>query len=200
MSVIQAFTSSVAFATLPVVMDISWDIGDVIRKLRKRARMNQTTLAAKVGVNKATIVRAEASDVKVSRETYLKIAFVLKTDLARLEAEAVRLQAEQQDEIRQPTVSEGHAHRRAHTASAPQQDGEPLALPRVSRNDEPDSVPSPTKQTRGGRVRASLVSEVRALQPGQTSQPPRARAARKPPAAPRPRAARHRGRDRKTGR
>jgi DNA-binding XRE family transcriptional regulator len=74
-------------------MYIDWHIGDVIRKLRTNARMNQTALATKVGVNKATIVRAEDGDGKVARDTYLKIARALKTDLAALEAEAVRLQS-----------------------------------------------------------------------------------------------------------
>ncbi len=50
-------------------MDIYWHIGDVITKLRKRRRMNQTVLAEKVGVSKATIVRAEDGDVQRHRIT-----------------------------------------------------------------------------------------------------------------------------------
>jgi len=74
-------------------MDIDWHIGDVIAKLRKQRRMNQTVLADKVGVNKATIVRAEDGDPKVSRATYIKIAKVLGTQIAALEVEAARLGA-----------------------------------------------------------------------------------------------------------
>jgi len=114
-------------------MDIDWHIGDVITKLRKRARMNQTVLADKVGVNKATIVRAEDGDVKVSRETYLKIAHVLKTDMATLEGEAARLQADQPpDAIRQPGVSEPSRMSVRPTGSAPKQYGPPLADPTTS--------------------------------------------------------------------
>jgi len=123
---LQLFTPSVAPATLSVLMRIEWDIGDVIRKLRKRARMNQTVLAAKVGVNKATIVRAEAGDVKVSRATYLKIAEVLKTDIAKLEVEAARLQAEHQD--RQSHVSESHTADSDSARSLLKRDGKPLAI------------------------------------------------------------------------
>jgi DNA-binding XRE family transcriptional regulator len=89
----ESFTSPDASATLSATVDIDWHIGDVIRALRKRqrGRMSQTTLAKKVGVNKATIVRAEAGDPKVSRKTYINIAKVLGTDLAFLEVEAARL-------------------------------------------------------------------------------------------------------------
>jgi DNA-binding XRE family transcriptional regulator len=73
-------------------MRLDWHIGDVIAKLRKSTtRLNQTALAKKVGVNKATIVRAENGDVKVSRDTYWKICAALNTTLADLEAEAARL-------------------------------------------------------------------------------------------------------------
>lgn len=71
--------------------EYEWTIGDVITKLRKRRRMNQTILAEHVGVNKATIVRVEDGDPKVSRETYLKVAEVLGTTIAALEQEAARL-------------------------------------------------------------------------------------------------------------
>jgi DNA-binding XRE family transcriptional regulator len=139
----QPFTSSVAYATLPVAVDIDWDIGDVIRKLRKRTRMNQTVLAAKVGVNKATIVRAEAGDVKVSRETYLKIAQVLKTDIAALESEARRLQVEQ-DAIRQASVSGSHTPSAGAPGSADKRDGFPIAdRPAVPHVTNP--VPGPTR-------------------------------------------------------
>lgn len=88
----QAFTSSNAGGTLSTAVDLHWHIGDVITKLRKRRRgMTQTVLAKKAGVNKATIVRAEAGDAKVSRATYINIAKVLGTDLAALEVEAARL-------------------------------------------------------------------------------------------------------------
>jgi DNA-binding XRE family transcriptional regulator len=93
MQAFEAFTSPVASATLSVAVDIEWNIGDVITKLRKRRRMNQTVLGEKVGVNKATIVRAEQGDPKVSRETYIKIATVLGTKLAVLEMEAARLES-----------------------------------------------------------------------------------------------------------
>jgi transcriptional regulator with XRE-family HTH domain len=73
-------------------MIIDWHIGDVIQKLRNQKGLNQTQLAQKVGVNKATIVRIEGGDSKVSRGTYLKIAAVLGTSLADLETEAARLQ------------------------------------------------------------------------------------------------------------
>lgn len=72
-------------------MDIEWHIGDVIAKLRKQRRLNQTTFAHRVGVNKATIVRAEDGDPKVSRAIYLRIATALGIDLATLEVEAARL-------------------------------------------------------------------------------------------------------------
>lgn len=96
----QTFTSSDAQATLSVAVDIDWHIGDVIRALRKRqrGRMSQTALAKRVGVNKATIVRAEAGDPKVSRETYMNIAKVLGTDLAFLEVEAARLAKQQRND------------------------------------------------------------------------------------------------------
>jgi DNA-binding XRE family transcriptional regulator len=74
-------------------MNIDWHIGDVITKLRKQRRMNQTVLAKKVGVSKATIVRAEDGDPKVSRQTYVNIARVLGTKLASLEVEAARLES-----------------------------------------------------------------------------------------------------------
>lgn len=92
MTTVQLFTSSVAVGTLPMPMTIEWTIGDVIAKLRAGRRMNQTALGERVGVNKATIVRAEDGDPKVARDTYLKIAEVLGTDLAFLETEAARLQ------------------------------------------------------------------------------------------------------------
>lgn len=76
-------------------MEINWHIGDVIAKLRKRRRMNQTVMAERVGVSKATIVRAENGDPKVSRQTYINIAGVLGTKLAALEVEAARLQDRQ---------------------------------------------------------------------------------------------------------
>jgi DNA-binding XRE family transcriptional regulator len=98
-------------------MDIDWHIGDVITKLRRRARMNQTVLAGKVGVNKATIVRAEDGDVKVSRETYMKIAAALKTDLATLEGEAARLQADP-DLIRRAVVPTSNTARALHVIPA----------------------------------------------------------------------------------
>lgn len=102
MEAIAAFTSPGAQVTLPVAVDINWHIGDVIRRLRKRHRgMNQTKLAEKVGVNKATIVRAEQGDPKVSRDTYIKIATVLGTKLAVLEMEAARLEPEPEKEKRQ---------------------------------------------------------------------------------------------------
>lgn len=88
----QLFTPFGAPIRLLMVMDIEWNIGDVIAKLRRGKRMNQTALAEKVGVNKATIVRAEDGDPKVSRDTYLKIASTLGTELVRLEMEASRLQ------------------------------------------------------------------------------------------------------------
>lgn len=89
----QPVTSVVVWATLLVTMDIDWHIGDVIAKLRNKRRLNQTALALKVGVNKATIVRAEDGDPKVSRSTYMKIARVLGTDIASLEVEAARLES-----------------------------------------------------------------------------------------------------------
>lgn len=85
-------------------MDIDWHIGDVITKMRRRRRLNQTALAKVVGVNKATIVRAEDGDLKVSRETYLKIANALQTTLAALESEAARLQWARLDGLRYPPV------------------------------------------------------------------------------------------------
>lgn len=85
-------------------MDIDWHIGDVITKLRTRRRLNQTALAKVVGVNKATIVRAEDGDLKVSRETYLKIANALQTTLAALESEAARLQWARLDGLRTPPI------------------------------------------------------------------------------------------------
>jgi len=88
---IQAFTPNVAHARLLATMNIEWHIGDVIAKLRRAKRMNQTQLGEKVGVNKATIVRAEDGDVKVARDTYIKIARELGTELAALEVEAARL-------------------------------------------------------------------------------------------------------------
>ena len=94
MATVQVFTSPVAFGRLLATMRIEWTIGDVIAKLRATKRMNQTQLAERVSVNKATIVRAEQGDTKVARETYLKIAQVLGTDLAWLEAEAIRLQTQ----------------------------------------------------------------------------------------------------------
>jgi transcriptional regulator with XRE-family HTH domain len=82
-----------------VAVDIDWHIGDVITKLRKRRRgMTQRVLADKVGVNKATIVRAEDGDPKVSRDTYIKIAKALGTDLAALEVEAARLARPERDD------------------------------------------------------------------------------------------------------
>ena len=94
MLAIETFTSPDAHGTLWVSVHIDWHIGDVIVKLRKHRRMNQTALAKKVGVNKATIVRAEAGEPKVSRETYIHIARVLGTTLATLEVEAARLAQE----------------------------------------------------------------------------------------------------------
>lgn len=88
----EAFTTPDAPSRLWALMVIDWHIGDVITKLRKEKRWNQTALAVRVGVNKATIVRAEDGEAKVSRDTYLKIAAVLGIDLARLESEAARLQ------------------------------------------------------------------------------------------------------------
>lgn len=94
----EPFTSTDGHATLSVAVDIDWHIGDVIRAIRKRRRgMSQTVLAKRVGVNKATIVRAEAGDPKVSRETYINIAKVLGTDLAFLEVEAARLSGGDRD-------------------------------------------------------------------------------------------------------
>jgi DNA-binding XRE family transcriptional regulator len=88
----QPVGRSGSFPTPKMILD--WHIGDVIAKLRKSTtRLNQTALAEKVGVNKATIVRAENGDAKVSREIYWKIALALNTNLAALEGEAARLQA-----------------------------------------------------------------------------------------------------------
>ncbi len=73
-------------------MDIHWHIGDVISKLRRAKHWNQAKLAGAVGVNKATIVRAEDGDPKVARATYLRIAEKLGTTIAALEVEAAGLQ------------------------------------------------------------------------------------------------------------
>lgn len=89
----QLFTTKVAQSRLLAGMDIEWHIGDVIAKARKRRRLNQTDLAKRVGVNKATIVRAEDGDPKVARDTYLKIATAVGTELVALETEAARLRA-----------------------------------------------------------------------------------------------------------
>jgi DNA-binding XRE family transcriptional regulator len=97
-------------------MDIDWHIGDVIAKLRKRRRMNQTVLAGKVGVSKATIVRAEDGDPKVSRETYMNIARVLGIDLAALEVEAARLGT---GTSHQPDVSGSHTRTVAPSGTSP---------------------------------------------------------------------------------
>jgi DNA-binding XRE family transcriptional regulator len=85
--------------------------------------MNQTKLAEKVGVNKATIVRAEQGDPKVSRDTYIKIATVLGTKLAILEMEAARLEPDPETETRhlgvptkQPPSGEATPTKRRHTA------------------------------------------------------------------------------------
>lgn len=100
-----------------MAVDIQWHIGDVIRRLRKRHRgMNQTKLAAKVGVNKATIVRAEQGDPKVSRETYIKIATVLGTKLAVLEMEAARLEPEPEKVPTDRPSGEAPPTTRRHTA------------------------------------------------------------------------------------
>jgi transcriptional regulator with XRE-family HTH domain len=212
----QVFTSPVAPATLLVAMDITWDIGDVIRKLRKRARMNQTTLAAKVGVNKATIVRAEASDAKVSRQTYLKIAHVLKTDIATLESEAARLQSEQQDDPIQDTsvppprttetVIAGTASKRA--ASVLKRDGPRLADSPAdfseSHDGQTDSVPeAPRPVDREVRRAAQQIQSIaKAVErTGAVVKPIRApRSARQHAAAARAPAAGGRARHRKHGR
>jgi DNA-binding XRE family transcriptional regulator len=176
-------------------MDIDWHIGDVITKLRKRARMNQTTLALKVGVNKATIVRAEDGDVKVSRETYLKIAHVLKTDIAALEREAARLQAEQD------AGTDVILHRGSGKLSTVLQvkraagDGNSIAEP-TKPDDQTDPVP-PAAPSRGGSLRARFEREVRAYEQEQAVDPAArpARTTRKPPAATHPRPASGRVRD-----
>lgn len=79
-------------------VETEFDIGDVIRKLRKAKRMNQTDFGKKVGVNKATIVRVEQSDLKVSREIYKASAAVLGLTLAELERRAAHLQETQRPE------------------------------------------------------------------------------------------------------
>lgn len=187
MAALQAFTSPARFATLTVVIAIDWHIGDVIVKLRKRARMNQTVLAARVGVNKATIVRAEDGDGKVSRETYLKIAYVLKTDIAALEAEAARLQAEQQDAIRQSGVSESDPLTRVRLESSGKRGGGTLAV--VSGHPENDPV-SHASHPEIRRTATDLLRHSRA--PQSASEPaPVKRAAGGYVAAPRPPAARH---------
>lgn len=86
-------------------MHIEWHIGDVIRKLRMKRRMNQLALAKLVGVNRATIVRAEAGDPKVKRETYLKIAEMLKTTMSDLEWEAARLDYSTREETQRTAVA-----------------------------------------------------------------------------------------------
>jgi len=185
---LEVFTSPVAQATLPVVVEIDWHIGDVIVKLRKRARMNQTALASKVGVNKATIVRAEDGDGKVSRATYLKIALVLKTDIAALEGEAARLQAEQSDAIRQPRVSEspnGTTVSPESTANRMKGAGPLLAPVDTRRPDGQIAAVSGTSDSTDRRVSAAanrLAREVRKAK--AVGQPPRAaRSARQPTAA-----------------
>lgn len=87
-------------------MDINWHIGDVIAKLRKGRRWNQLGLAKKVEVSKATIVRAEAGDAKVARQTYVNIARALGTNLAALEGEAARLGSGPAPPSRRPSKSD----------------------------------------------------------------------------------------------
>jgi len=171
MLALQPFTSAVASSTL-LDVDIDWHIGDVITKLRKRARMNQTTLAAKVGVNKATIVRAEDGDGKVSRATYLKIAQMLKTDLAALEHEAARLQAE-------PVVHEPASTQAAHDAHTTP------ALPGASSTGDRHPV--------ARRVARDLLIEAAAVDQSART----LRSDRQPTAAPRRPAAGSRAPDRK---
>src|SRR4051812_5308864 len=131
-------------------MDIDWHIGDVITKLRKRRRMNQTVLAGKVGVSKATIVRAEDGDPKVSRETYMNIARVLGIDLATLEVEAARLSS---DAIRQSDVSGSDTSAVGPTRASGEQDGHSLAPSPRTPYGQSDPVLSATRP-RGGRLRA----------------------------------------------
>lgn len=152
-------------------MDIDWHIGDVIAKLRNRRRMNQTAMAEKVGVSKATIVRAEDGDPKVSRETYINIARVLGTQLVALEVEAARLQEKQP--IRQAAVSESHTMAVGPTGDVGQSSGEGLA--RGSQADQTPALPVSPAAIR--KVAADLVPVVRARAAAL------ARAARKPPAA-----------------
>lgn len=85
--------------------------------------MNQTLLAKKVGVNKATIVRAEDGDPKVSRDTYLKIARVLKTTMAELETEAARLRHNHPEETQRALeASAGNSFRPAAVDSPKRRD------------------------------------------------------------------------------
>lgn len=72
-------------------MDIEWNIGDVVTKLRERRRLTQGALAKRASVNKATIVRAEQSDQKIARATWVKIAVALGTTIADVESETARL-------------------------------------------------------------------------------------------------------------
>jgi transcriptional regulator with XRE-family HTH domain len=170
----QAFTSPVVSVTLLVAVDIDWHIGDVIAKLRKRRRMNQTALALKVGVNKATIVRAENGDAKVSRDTYIKIAKTLGTDLAALEVEAARLESGDSESIRYADVPRSDTAAPRSSGSSGTRDGRPLATSSGPDQTPPlsDAPPATIRQ-----VATELVPIVRAREAQL------ARAARKSPAA-----------------
>jgi transcriptional regulator with XRE-family HTH domain len=195
----DAVPTGVASATLLVAMDIDWHIGDVITKLRKRRRMNQTVLAERVGVSKATIVRAEDGDGKVSRATYLKIAEVLKVDMATLEGEAARLQATSPDVNRQSGVPESSTTAAAHGGSLGKPGGHDRApVPPVT---DAQVNPVPDAKRKGGRLRAIAREAVAASQPDETvDRAARSGAPRQPTPMARPGASGHRVRGRKPSR
>lgn len=198
----QAFTSDVARTKLSVPMDIDWHIGDVIFKLRRRRRMNQTALAEKVGVNKATIVRAEDGDPKVSRDTYIKIARTLGTNLAALEVEAARLESgarmvEHPTAIRETDVSRSHTRSAEPSRSALKRDGSSLAGSSVP-HDQGDPL-SATTHPSGRELRDYIDREARAIEHANPGGVPTrtTRATRKPPATAHTKTARSGARDRK---
>jgi DNA-binding XRE family transcriptional regulator len=198
---LQPFTTPVAPATLLVAMEFKWHIGDVITKLRKRARMNQTVLGKKVGVNKATIVRAEHGDPKVSRDTYLKIATVLHTNIATLEAEAARLQAEHTDTRRQSGLTQSGAPGAEPAGSSGKHDGRALAPSfGVAPHGQADPVPDASR-TEPRRTVTEFDRLARPFEQARVDTPARAaRAVGEHAATPRPPKARRRAPVRKRGR
>lgn len=190
----QAFTSPVAQATLLVAVDIDWHIGDVIAKLRKRRRMNQTVLGLRVGVNKATIVRAEAGDPKVSRDTYIKIARVLGTDLAALEVEAARLDVNETGDGNRGGVSGADTPPAGPLRSVPKSGGRALATS-LRQPDQADPV-SGASRDEARRAATDLLRLANELEPADAvarsprsarvvgqhaATPPAAKPGRRPP-------------------